>query len=282
MRVEMQRAKEMLRSAVNRAPLVAVRTTWHEAVAAADGEAVAVQGPDLPYPGEPAMHVSADAEDAGVRVEIVEEPATVTPPSSFSGAAATDATAPPAPQPQSSSRASEPAATAPPAPPKPSTTAAAAAAAAATAAAPARARKDPKDSQSQSQPKPKPKTAVLRGYELERELKRCVGDDAAVDRLFTTWKPTHAGKMFDGLLEADVVVDFLLAAGRYHSRGHGPADALVAWFEAIAGAGSFRMVKALVAAEQREKLKGALAGAAGAGADRARVDGALALWGLSE
>ena len=103
-----------------------------------------------------------------------------------------------------------------------------------------------------------------------------------MDRLFTTLKPTHAGKMFDGLLEADVVVDFLLAAGRYHSRGHGPADALVAWFEAIAGAGSFRMVKALVAAEQREKLKGALAGAAGAGADRARVDGALALWGLSE
>ena len=67
-RVEMQRAKEMLRSAVNRAPMVAVRTAWHEAAAAgasgvgADGEAAAVQGPDLPYPGEPTTHLPADEE----------------------------------------------------------------------------------------------------------------------------------------------------------------------------------------------------------------------------
>ena len=123
---------------------------------------------------------------------------------------------------------------------------------------------------------------MIRGYELERELKLCVGDDSALDRLFAALKPTHAGRMFDGLLEADVVCDFLLAAGRYHSRGHGPADALIAWFEAVAGAGSFRMVKALLAVEQRAKLSAALERAVAAGADRARADAAIALWNLSD
>lgn len=294
-RMEMQRTKEMLRSAVNRAPLVPIKTTWFEAgVETADATATTdentlLQGPDLPYPGESVRMVIEEIESDEVGEEKTSGPESELPPVPIITPVSAPTVSPVA------AVITPPAAVAAPVVPVAATAAVntastasvvtAATAAVASSSAPktvaaAKAKKDSKTTKTG----PAKGSTVLKGYELERELKVSVGDDAALARLFAPLKPAYAGKMFERLMEADVVTDFLAAAGRYYlhlsqsggsagtsagtSAGAGTASAgtgagsgsgsgtiqLINWFDAISLVTSFRMVKALLSNEQRQKL----------------------------
>ena len=198
-RLELQRTKEMLRSSVNRAPLVSINSQWSSSEIMTDTMAIDnnatvqisqenVQGPDLPYPGEVSnMAMEIEKEDSIVpttssNISVEKDPETndevkiVTATRvSFTSTTKTVSTT----KSKKEGKKEE-------------------------------SKKDGKGSKAISKP------SVIKGYELERELKLCMGDDVALDRLFAPLKPSHSNKMFESLMETDVICDFLTAARQYY------------------------------------------------------------------
>ena len=199
-RLELQRTKEMLRSSVNRAPLVSINTRWSLTETTTDTMAIDsatvpisqenFQGPDLPYPGEV----------SNVAMEIEEEPVSIIPTPSNSSVEKVPETSDEVKNlPSTRVSFTSTTKTAPTSKPK-------------KEGKKEEGKKDGKGSKTTTKP------SVIKGYELERELKLCMGDEVALDRLFAPLKPRYATKMFESLMETDVICDFLTAARQYYGK----------------------------------------------------------------
>ena len=245
-RLELQRTKEMLRSSVNRAPLVSINSRWSSSPSEIMTDTTVIdnvtapishenfQGPDLPYPGEVNKLVTTE----------MEEKETIVPtPSSNINAAEQEPETNDELKSVTSTRVSFTSTT------KTIST---------TKSKKDEGKKDGKKDGKSS--KSVAKSSVIKGYELERELKLCMGDEVALDRLFTPLKPSHANKMFESLMETDVICDFLTAARQYYGKEekqHGMEEGkestnissseimsnsviLLNWFKSISEVSSFR------------------------------------------
>lgn len=109
---------------------------------------------------------------------------------------------------------------------------------------------------------------IVKGYELEKELRLCDNNDTALNKLMCTVKLSHNHKMFDDLLEVDVVFNFVIFLQKWcinsnksnvNTEEFNTVDRLncnlvFLWFKAISEVASFRIVKLLLSQSQKEKL----------------------------
>lgn len=107
-----------------------------------------------------------------------------------------------------------------------------------------------------AKPKKRATKGVSGGYDLERSLRIAGHDVAKLTALFTDLRPQDGHKVFAENLEVDVVAEFLLAAARVYA----PTDParVCAWFEAVSRASQFDLIKMLLTAPQKESLAAAL------------------------
>jgi hypothetical protein len=124
-----------------------------------------------------------------------------------------------------------------------------------------------KNKKEEKEEKPK----ILKGYELERELKLCTHNDVTLDRLMFGLKPSFANEMFGDILEVDVIVSFLGSLARWNemlrkrdnnsdvnsesdSESKAESNTILLWFEAISKVSTFRILKLLLTENQKEFL----------------------------
>jgi predicted nicotinamide N-methyase len=91
-------------------------------------------------------------------------------------------------------------------------------------------------------------STIVGVYDLERALRGCGKDASKLRELFDTLKPEMSSRILKQNLEADVVVDLLLAASTVYKSEE--SDRVLQWFEVVAQAPSFALCKMLFTAEQ--------------------------------
>jgi hypothetical protein len=119
---------------------------------------------------------------------------------------------------------------------------------------------------------------IIKGYELEKELILCLNNDIALNKLMMTIKLSHCRRIFDDLMEVDVIYNFLICIKKWCAVPLSPnplsstplTSAIVVneiinedrvscnivfkWFESICKVDSFRILKLLLSESQREQL----------------------------
>ena len=102
---------------------------------------------------------------------------------------------------------------------------------------------------------------VMSGYELERALRSCEKDDVALEALLATLRPAHVRELFANLAEPDPIARLLAAVGRIHGAHNQQWLLVLEWFEAVSGGGvrSFSLVSKLFEHHHLQALRAVLA-----------------------
>jgi tetratricopeptide (TPR) repeat protein len=238
-KADLQKARELLRNAVNRAPLIEIATDGSAPAPdsgsdAADGR---LQGPDMPSRGSAAAVHVEDTQDTAI--------------GQHAAAAATNTAAAAATSTQTAVNTDKVAATVKP---KTASTSTSKDKASATATGARKA----VSSKPKAKAKANPTTTTGGGYDLERSLRMFRGQSAQMEAYLDTLALADVPQLMSNLMEGDVVAMLLLEMSNLHGTKRGNWDVVVAWFDKVSEVSSFNLLVSLITAADKEQLRLAL------------------------
>ena len=215
---DLAKARELLRNAVNRAPLVPVKAAC-DSVPEEDIDIASLQGPDLPlYNQHESMDNELNLPNDEKMVETVPPP---TPPESTR----THGTR------QHDEVQTEPNGVSP-------------------------IREQAPKIKKKSSSKNKPVSAG--GYDLERSLRIYKGQVGQMENYLDSLKLSEVPKLMSNLMEGDVIAMLLHEIGELFGVKRNEWAVVVAWFEAVSKGPSFRLLISLITASDKARLKALL------------------------
>lgn len=227
-KADLAKAREQLRSAVSRAPLVRIQAEWDEAAAPSSEDTPPVQGPDMPSSALLSSSSSLSVPSANP----THEQGTHSPVDS--------AALPPAPR-----RPQQPPPTAIPAAISPIESGGGSS----SASVPKKTKKDPSGRLSTS-------------YDLERSLRMYASNETALEKYVCSLQLSEAVGVLSSLKDADVMAALLAAVLRFQGRKYNRWDEVVGWLEAVSRLPNFSLLESLMAREDKDRLSEGLTYAA--------------------